>query len=287
MTKTLEAAILILKVARNTDQLLLRSVQLDVFFELLSEIERNIYRLARMGFQDMKVLCIEGLSGSGKTTLVKDLVDSVAPGVKFVEAVLPQEVQDVRHMFGYASSAVAAAMTFVVNYCIAYQIIKDAESGASSSSSRGATIVVVDQFYHAACTRTVCSRVEEGDLRSLPASAFEWPIDLPTPSLVIYLMAPPECRSRTLMSSPAEDTLQKDERLEVAYSLVTGPPTIALDASECPSVVRAQAIDACEEFGLYVRPKLPSNRARNKRVSMGIYGELPVAYGEGAMRDND
>ena len=35
-----------------------------------------------------------------------------------------------------------------------------------------------------------------------------------------------------------------------------GPPTIAIDASEIPSVVLAQAIDACEEFALYVRPPL-------------------------------
>jgi thymidylate kinase len=259
--------------------LLARSGKLDNFFGLLSEIERNVCRLSRIGFQDMKVLCIEGLPGSGKTTLVKDLVDSVAPGVKFVEAMLPQEVQDVRHVFGYASSTVATAMAFVVNYCVAYQIIRVAEANTSSSSSSSArepTIVVVDQYYHAACARTVCSRVEEGDLRSLPASAFEWPLDLPPPTLVIYLMAPPECRNRSLMDSPTDESRRKDERLEVAYSLVTGPPTIALDASEAPSVVRAQAIDACEEFGLYVRPKLPSSRARNKRVSMGIYGELPV-----------
>jgi thymidylate kinase len=287
--KTLETCMMVLRIARNTDPLLANSPRLDAFFEYLAEVERNTWRLSRGGFQDVKVLCVEGLPGSGKSTLAHDLAESASTsslGVRFVVATLPAEVTDVRQMFRNSSAAAAAALDFALNYCIAYGVVKGAEahtSSSSSSSSREQIVVVVDEFYHAACARAVTSRAPaDSDLRALPASAFEWPIDLPIPNLVIYLMAPAESRHRSLMDSLGDHDQQADERAELAYSLVTGPPTIALDASEAPAVVAAQAVDACEEFGLFVR-RMQATAAkahqRNKRVSMGIYGELPVVYG--------
>ena len=293
--KTLETCVMVLRIARNTDPLLANSPRLDAFFEYLAEVERNTWRLSRGGFQDVKVLCVEGLSGSGKSTLAHDLagLSTTSLGVRFVVATLPTEVADVQQVFRNSSAAAAAALDFALNYCIAYRVVKEAEayassssfsSSSSSSSTREQIVVVVDEFYHAACSRAVTTRAAaDSDLRALPASAFEWPIDLPIPNLVIYLMAPAESRHRSLMDTLGDYDRQADERAELAYSLVTGPPTVALDASEAPAAVTAQAVDACEEFGLFVRRIVaPAARARpNKRVSMGIYGELelPVQYG--------
>ena len=161
LTKTLEAAVLVLKLARHTDPALLRNPKVDVFFEYLAEVERNVSNLSRIGFQGLKVLCVEGLSGSGKTTLVRDLINSASSGVTFVEATIPREVSEVRPVFGNCSPPATAALAFAINYCIAYQIIKNnaesttgTPSSSSSSSSKRQVIVVIDQFYHAVCAQT-------------------------------------------------------------------------------------------------------------------------------------
>ena len=159
LTKTLEAAVLVLKLARHTDPALLRNPKVDVFFEYLAEVERNVSHLSRVGFQGLKVLCVEGLSGSGKTTLVRDLVNAASSGVTFVEATVPREVSEVRHLFGNCSPSITAALAFAINYCIANQIIKNntestTGTASSSSSSKRQVIVVIDQFYHAVCAQT-------------------------------------------------------------------------------------------------------------------------------------
>jgi hypothetical protein len=93
-------------------------------------------------------------------------------------------------------------------------------------------------------------------------------------------MASFESRSRRLGSRAADQNESLDVRLESAYSLVTGPPTIACDASEdIPSVLSA-ALEACEEFGIIsqraVEQKANQASSRNKRMSMGIYEHLPL-----------
>eukprot|EP00596_Hydrurales_sp_CCMP1899_P003063 CAMPEP_0119054814 /NCGR_PEP_ID=MMETSP1177-20130426/75330_1 /TAXON_ID=2985 /ORGANISM="Ochromonas sp, Strain CCMP1899" /LENGTH=82 /DNA_ID=CAMNT_0007035191 /DNA_START=1002 /DNA_END=1250 /DNA_ORIENTATION=- len=63
---------------------------------------------------------------------------------------------------------------------------------------------------------------------------------------------------------------ERDMRAQTAYSLVTGPPTIALDASVGPDDVLDSALQACEEFGIYTPP--PVTKGHNKRMSIGMYG---------------
>ena len=99
------------------------------------------------------------------------------------------------------------------------------------------------------------------------------------------------------------DDNMDDKRLEIGYSLVTGPPTIAINANEEFSLVKLATLEACEEFGLctsiinatnYNADNMIINnsiieenmtplssskvnkRSTSKRISMGIYGNLPI-----------
>jgi hypothetical protein len=187
MIKSMDSAMLILRIARSADQRL-ANPKIDEFFEFLAEVESNSSRITKQGFGMLKVLSVEGLSGSGKSTLIQGLVTKI--GARVLGSSIRSDLLEIRHLFKETPEQVKTALEFAMNYCIAYEIIK--EAGASSSSSTGTgtgtgmeQLVVVEQFYHSVCAHTICANVKLGvDLNSLPASAFEWPIDLPVPTLV-------------------------------------------------------------------------------------------------------
>jgi hypothetical protein len=72
LVKSLDSALLILRIAKSVDQRLC-TPEIDEFYEYLNEVERNSI-LIRQCFVGLKVLCIEGLEGSGKSTLIEGLV---------------------------------------------------------------------------------------------------------------------------------------------------------------------------------------------------------------------
>ena len=134
------------------------------------------------------MLCIEGLSGSGKSTLVQGL--TALTGVTVVGPMATPKLERILDLFRGSPEPVLTALCFALNYCTAHRIVSETEiavscSGKAVGQQQGERLVVVDQFYHSVCARTVCANVGcDVDLKSLPASAFEWPLDLPTPSLV-------------------------------------------------------------------------------------------------------
>ena len=184
--KSIDCAILILSIARLADGSLANNVILDDFFSLMNEIAVNISS-TRDKLQGLNILCIEGQSCSGKSTLVLGLV--MKAGAVVVESFDSSLLSQIRILFSKSPEPVMTALEYALNYCTAYRIVTTAAAAAAttSSSSRNASkqLVIVDEFYHSVCARTVCTNVgSEVDLKCLPASAFEWPLDLPTPTLV-------------------------------------------------------------------------------------------------------
>lgn len=273
MLKTLDAAVQTLKLARMLDTSLQNNTKIDDFFEQLATVERDCFRFARQGFGHVKVLVIEGLSGSGKSTLANRL-RVITGGTALTE--VPIELVGVRHLYSNASvpDAVIAALEHTFNYIIAHRIIHQAATQPADH------LVIIEQLYHASCARAVCVNVSNDvDLASLPRSAFEWPLDLPIPHLVMFLTLTTAVRMQrqkvvgrgsSLTERSNERNISRDARAQTAYSLVRGPSTIALDASLGPDDVLDAVIEACEEFGLYRPP--PMGKGGGKRVSMGLYG---------------
>ena len=183
MVRSIDSAILILEIARQADQQLLRNTDVDQFFNMLTDVARGNNRISKQGFQGLKVLCIEGLPGSGKSTLVEGLV--LRAGAIVIGPLVSPSVATIRNIFSESPEPVQTALSFALNYCTAHRIITEVAAAPDAARGHGDRLVVVDEFYHSVCARTVCTNVNSGvDLKSLPASAFEWPLDLPTPSLV-------------------------------------------------------------------------------------------------------
>ena len=187
MVKSLEACLLILRIAQSADPRLNYNRDINQFFNILTDVARSNSRMSRQGFQGLKVLCIEGLPGSGKSTLVEGLVSRA--GAIVIGPMVSPSVATIRSMFSGSPEPVQTALSFALNYCTAHRIITEVAAAPDAARGHGDRLVVVDEFYHSVCARTVCTNVNSDvDLKSLPASAFEWPLDLPTPSLVIHFL---------------------------------------------------------------------------------------------------
>lgn len=63
--------------------------------------------------------------------------------------------------------------------------------------------------------------------------------------------------------------LARDKRIEAAMALVTGPHTIAIDASGAPDEILSAAREACEEYSIPIEDAF---RGSPKRISLGVYG---------------
>ena len=190
MVKSLDSAIMILTIARSADPSLSSSAAVNTFFELLHEVALSSVRIARQGLGDVKVLCIEGLSGSGKSTLVQGLVSRA--GAIVIEALDASVLLELRQLFSQSPEPVTTALDFALNYITAYRITTSIATATATTTTiytntlnTNRPLIIVDSFYHSVCARTVCANVgSDVDLKSLSASAFEWPLDLPTPTLV-------------------------------------------------------------------------------------------------------
>lgn len=125
LIKTLDAAILFLKMARAIDKRLQNSSKIEEFFDYLYTIEQENARTARIGFGNLKVLVIEGLMSSGKSTLINGLKTITRASV--ITAV-PALLLEIKYLFNSADvpETVLTALDCVINYCVAHRITSEA-----------------------------------------------------------------------------------------------------------------------------------------------------------------
>lgn len=288
--KSLDTAALTLRMCRSlrVDERMDENVKIDLFFQELKALQQNLSSLTIS--PDTKVLVIEGLSGCGKTTICNELIK--IPGVSAFGA-LPPFIHDVYDIFYSMPEPIARAFEYTINYFTVREI-----------SSKKPKIAVVDSFYHTTCSYPIISQfctLEEID--NLPVSAFDWPLDLPKPNLVVYLLTSTDIRlgrrrkvDHAVNTSErySERIVAKDARVQRAFELVVGPTTVAVDACGSVEEVLALCVEACDVYNLPLYPPsaidedipvtivqkenvYPSNNIKNKhnrRVSMGIYGSL-------------
>ena len=127
LPKSLDAAILFLRLAKSIDKRLQDNPKIDDFFDYLITVEKDSMRIARQGFGHLKVVVVEGLLSSGKSTLINGL-KIVTKGTAF-EGV-PANLLEVKYLFHSAEvpEVIVAALDFVINYCRVYKIIADCQS---------------------------------------------------------------------------------------------------------------------------------------------------------------
>mmetsp|Transcript_25565 Transcript_25565/g.24443 ORF Transcript_25565/g.24443 Transcript_25565/m.24443 type:complete len:322 (+) Transcript_25565:274-1239(+) len=255
LVKSLDSALLILRLARTVDSKL-DTPEINDFYEYLKEVERN-GSLIRQGFGGLKVLSIEGLEGCGKTTLIEGLVAKTGATTMDSWKYTSTEVQQ-QFLKAEVPEVVATALAFVLNYCTAYQIITETVQTGTEK------IIIMEQFHHSLCANTVASNAPlDIQLRTLPAAVFEWPADLPRPTLVVFLFLQCSERSNRI----------KQNNQHSPSKMNNGPPTIVLDASTSREEVLTIALEACEEFDVYKPPLIAKKRVKN-RVSVGFYDGL-------------
>lgn len=141
LLKTLDAAVLFLKIARSIDTRLQNIPEIDDFFDYLMQVEQDMVRIAKQGFGSLKVLIIEGLLSSGKSTLINGLKSITRAST--IEGV-PANLLEVKYLFNSAEvpEAVITALDCVINYCIAHKVIFDAQS-----KPEGRCIVISNLFF--------------------------------------------------------------------------------------------------------------------------------------------
>ena len=127
LMKTLDSALLLLKVTCALDKRLQNIPKIDEFFEYLCMIEQESVRTARNGFNQCKVLVIEGLMSSGKSTLINGIKNRIQATAI---TALPARFLEIKHLFNSADApeAILTALDYIFNYCIAHQILLDAAS---------------------------------------------------------------------------------------------------------------------------------------------------------------
>lgn len=265
--KSLEAAALVLRMARAQNDARLISKEMHTFFGVLSEVEKSHF-LRRDGFCDTRVLVVEGLSGCGKSTILEAIQmrgDSDNLDLMIMKA--PTEVLDVADTFSGMPFAVAVAFEFIKLYIMSWKI-----------ATSGAKVVLVERYYHDSFARSLLDHgLTIEDIASDPlATLFDWPQDLPQPTLVLYLAVRTAVRlgRRVQAGASPERSVNRasirDSNLQAIHSKIRGPQVVAIDANGSASDVASTAFEALEAYGLPLR----SSSSSPQRVSLGIYGPM-------------
>jgi thymidylate kinase len=250
-------------------------IALQDFLKLLLRVEQNLSSTHRM-ISKVKTIVIEGLKRSGKTKLINTIVPKLPSRYRAV--VVPKEFEDVEELFAAAPESIAKAFACLRNYIIMNQIYEDYEANPLDDRH-----YFIDGFYHSTCVSTIMSQADAPDDQTLVSSvAYEWPLDLPIPNMVVYLHVPTEVRLQRFDQEAAvvsdrskHRSIARDEKSQLAFSMVKGPLTIAIDANAVPAEVCEVTVEALGEYG-FIIPKGMSgfSSPSHKRSSVGVYGAL-------------
>lgn len=197
--KTLESCSILLRVYISSRSDLLENESITQFLTDINVLEQR--RLHKNSIPNNKiVLSLEGLKKSGKSSLAHT-ISSHCNG-KVLD--FPKKALAVQNIFLPPTVPLYVKMAFdyLCNYLLAEEMIDSSE-----------TLICISDYYHQSLVRAFLlaskekedkeeEKAEEGhhhheeaELANLPSSAFEWPTDLPIPSLVIFLAASSEVRA--------------------------------------------------------------------------------------------
>ena len=189
--KSFEAALLVLRIAKAVD-CRLQGLEVEQFFNLLDIIVRK--GINSKSFDGRTVISIEGLEGSGKSTLLYNLQKGCPQIKTYNEGTIPL-VSRLKELFLSLPQPINQAFEFLCHYITAHDIIC-----TSPTSPDGSNIVfVIERYYHHHCCSSICDNVSgEAEVHHVFSNAFEWPLDLPRPDLVLFLTLPTNIRLKRL-----------------------------------------------------------------------------------------
>jgi thymidylate kinase len=274
---SLSQAAFVLRLALETNEKYLskEDPKIQAFYKALDQLER-CHIPYFINSRNKKVVVVEGLSSTGKTTLINNLMmkdNSVQL------ASLPRVYLDAHDIFQDMHPVIVKAFEFVSLYFLA-KVVNDAE----------ATVVLIEKFYHSRFVFSLSSYFtveeikEEMNSKEPPINLYEWPTDLPKPSLVIYLALGTQTRLKrkkigggTSVDSRSDLRLVKrDKDLEYIFSIVRGVDVLKIDGDNAGSdqEVLKQALHCCQQAGIET---LRSDMTLSpKRISLGVYGEYAM-----------
>ena len=185
--KSLETLSILLRMLVSVD----KRLQTPAIYEFLVELsllEQKRYR--RESFGLTTVIVFEGLPMSGKSTAATQLAERVQG--KYFK--FPSKTAKVRDILMNHSHLVSMIFQHLSHYFMAEEIIESKER-----------IVFLTDFYHHTNVSATCAMpLTEESLANIPSSAFEWPLDLPSPSLVVYLAVSTDVRLQRGPSQPVD-----------------------------------------------------------------------------------
>jgi hypothetical protein len=170
--KSLDTAILVLRLARCIEPSLQNGEEIQTFFELLNVLERK--GISAKSFENKRVIVLEGLSCSGKSLLIEKL-KSLRNDVVYISYTKTiEKYRDINIIFDTLPMPFLKAFEFVVNYILVNEVM-DSEK----------EVFIIEKFHHHYCVQNICERVvNEVEVAHLNNNVFEWPLDLPLPELV-------------------------------------------------------------------------------------------------------
>lgn len=279
--RSLEAAALVLRVARSQDSRL-DTIPIDKYLELIKHAEDCHFTLK--SFEGKAVVALEGLDGAGKSAL-STCISNHCDEVVVLSASTHPTIRLVQELFHSMPEAIQKAFEFANNYILAMEIVKSEK-----------TAFFIDGYYHTVCCRNVCEVAQhETAVHQMMPAVFEWPYELPQPDLVLFLSVTTSNRlkrlrnsdnahhsvyrlctgpagaaagfvgtgashSRAVLTSPTSSittgrssarTVTRDAKANLVYSLIKGPGTIGIDANPPFAEVVATTLEALDYYGVY------------------------------------
>lgn len=180
MFKSFESCIIILKTSKNLFNYYLSKDILTLFYNDLNLLQQNIIELNKQ-VKDSKVIVVEGLPKNGITTLIQNFISS---SIIFQCPQLPQSFQEIYKILTLLPYSIQNAFLLVSDYFRYYL----ADEFAKQSNS----YVVLDRFYHSTCVQNIIQEYKNNQTKNyfqnISSYAYQWPIDLPLPYLVNFIL---------------------------------------------------------------------------------------------------
>lgn len=268
--KTLDSVLITLRIARILlEKEFISSIHLNKFYDFLNELEKKWILIGKDGFRNIQVIAIEGLGSSGKSTLISGLCSNNNGTLINVSSDINSLKAELSCSKNINSEIILKAIDVVSLYTLAIQAIESNEN-----------VIILERYYHSYAVQNICDNImSDSEINTLDSCALIWPIDLPCPTLVIFLSVSTETRlKRRKISGGTSHTVRsiersmiRDSRALAIYGLIKYSNIVAVDGSGTPEQVLNNSLALCKEYGINL--KYPSISSKEeKRISLGVYG---------------